>query len=244
MEPLSFKERAKTLMDPIIVQHYKDYNEVYYTGNLGLFERWTHKSLEKGKRAESQPLVLDIGGGDGQHVPFLSGKFANYTILDLLDHSKSLNPGIADEDLPRVNFVVGNAEELPFEDDSFDRIILTCILHHVDSPVKVLNECRRVLRNGGVLSLYLPNDPGMLYRWIRHFGAHKKYAKRTNRPLSEIKYLWAIEHQNHVLGISTIIKSVFIRDVVSRRSYPIPFGSWNLNLFQIYQISISKDNDA
>ena len=110
--------------------------------------------------------------------------------------------------------------------------------------MKVLNECRRVLRNGGVLSLYLPNDPGMLYRWIRHFGAHKKYAKRTNRPLSEIKYLWAIEHQNHVLGISTIIKSVFIRDVVSRRSYPIPFGSWNLNLFQIYQISISKDNDA
>ena len=231
-------------MDPIIVQHYKDYNDVYYTGGLGLFERWTHKSLEKGKKSTTQSLVLDVGGGDGQHVPFLTGEFSKYTILDLLDHSQKLNPAIKKVDLSKVNFVLGNAEELPFVNDSFDRIILTCILHHVDSPAKVLSECRRVLRDGGELSIYLPNDPGMIYRWIRHFAAHKKYARQTKRPIAEIKYLWALEHQNHVLGISTVVRRTFQSDSIRRRSYPLPLASWNLNLFQIFQISINKVKDA
>ena len=231
-------------MDPIIVQHYKNYNDVYYTGGLGLFERWTHQSLERGKKTTPQSSILDIGGGDGQHVPFLSGKFSKYTILDLLDHSQKLNPAIESVDLPKVNFVLGDAENLPFNDESFDRVILTCILHHVDSPAKVLSECRRVLRSGGELSVYLPNDPGMIYRWIRHFAAHKKYAKRTKRPIAEIKYLWAIEHQNHVLGIGTVIRQTFQNDSIRRRSYPLSIGSWNLNLFQIFQISITKDKDV
>lgn len=230
-------------MDPRIVQHYKDYNEVYYTGSLGLFERWTHMSLEKGIKTLSHPSILDIGGGDGQHVPYLSSEFSNYTILDLLDHSKKLNPTINEEDLSKVHFVVGDAEKLPFENDSFDRIILTCILHHVDSPANVLSDCRRVIRDGGVLSIYLPNDPGMVYRWVRHFGAHKKYANQTKRPISEIKYLWAIEHKNHVLGVSIIVKNIFQEDSVLRRSHPLALGSWNLNLFQVYQIVINKVKD-
>jgi phosphatidylethanolamine/phosphatidyl-N-methylethanolamine N-methyltransferase len=231
-------------MDPLIVQHYEDYNDIYYTGGLGLFERWTHQSLEKGKKIALQSSILDIGGGDGQHVPFLSGKFSNYTILDLLDHSQKLNPAINGEDIPKIHFILGNAEKLPFDNESFDRIILTCVLHHVDSPANVLSECRRVLRNGGELSIYLPNDPGMIYRWIRHFGAHKKYAKRTKRPIAEIKYLWAIEHQNHVLGISTLIRQTFKSDSIRRRSYPLPFGSWNLNLFQVFQIVMNKDKNV
>lgn len=231
-------------MDPLIVRHYEDYNDVYYTGGLGLFERWTHQSLEKGKKIAPQLSILDIGGGDGQHVPFLSGKFSNYTILDLLDHSQKLNPAINGVDILKIHFVLGDAEKLPFDNESFDRIILTCVLHHVDSPAKVLSECRRVLRNGGELSIYLPNDPGMIYRWIRHFGAHKKYAKRTKRPIEEIKYLWAIEHQNHVLGISTVIRQTFKCDSIHRRSYPLPLGSWNLNLFQIFQIVVNKDKNV
>lgn len=228
-------------MDPIIVQHYEDYNEVYYSGSLGWFERWTHELLEKINQKSFNSVILDIGGGDGQHVPFLASNFDRYFILDLLDHSKKPNSGIEKELLPKVNFVVGDAEKLPFKDNSADRIILTCVLHHVDSPVKVLSECRRVIRNQGLISIYVPNDPGMIYRWIRHFAAHKKYAKKTNRKVSEIKYLWALEHKNHVLGINTILSTVFRNDKVQRRKYPLPFLSWNINLFQIYQIYVSKD---
>jgi ubiquinone/menaquinone biosynthesis C-methylase UbiE len=231
-------------MEPIIVQHYKDYNDVYYSGSLGWFERWTHKSLEKFKQNNSNFIILDVGGGDGQHVPYIVGDYEKYIILDLLDHSKTPNPGISKLNLSKLDFIIGDAEVLPFEDGSVDRVILTCVLHHVDSPVKVLSECRRVLRDGGILSVYLPNDPGMVYRWIRHFGAHMKYAKKTKRKISEIKFLWAVEHKNHVLGLNTIVKMIFRNDVIRRRSYPLPLGSWNVNLFQIFQIYVNKGSNV
>ena len=230
-------------MDPIIVEHYKNYNNVYYSGTLGWFSRWIHNSLEKYSWPSSNSIILDVGGGDGQHVPFLKGNFHKYLILDLLDHSKNPNPGIKKQDLQKIKFVVGDAAELPFDNCSVDRLILTCVLHHVDSPLKVLNECRRVLRDGGVLSVFIPNDPGMVYRWIRHFSAHKKYAKKTQRKITEIKYLWALEHKNHVLGISKVLEMVFQSDDVRKRTYPLPLGSWNINLFQIYQVQVRKLNN-
>jgi ubiquinone/menaquinone biosynthesis C-methylase UbiE len=228
-------------MDPMIIKHYEDYNDVYYTGSLGKFEKWTHQLLEKQDVNSLDSIVVDIGGGDGQHVSYLNGNFDRYYILDVIDNSKKLNRSVGKENLNKIDFVLGNAEKLPFGDDTVDRIILTCILHHVDSPKKVLSECRRVLRNGGTISIYLPNDPGFLYRIIRHFAAHLKYARKTKRPMSVIKYLWAVEHKNHVLGLSIIIKNVFKNDAIIHRSYPFHFGSWNLNIFQIFQIEISKD---
>ena len=48
----------------------------------------------------------------------------------------------------RGNFVVSTAEELKFEDDSFDMVVGVDILHHVDIP-KALREVRRVLKDGG-----------------------------------------------------------------------------------------------
>jgi len=46
--------------------------------------------------------------------------------------------------------VQGDAEALPFENDSFDAVLCSELLEHVPSPPKVLNEVQRVLRNGGV----------------------------------------------------------------------------------------------
>ena len=228
-------------MDPMIIQHYENYNDVYYTGSLGRFEKWTHRALEKQEFNSLYSVVVDIGGGDGQHIPYLRSDFEHYYILDVIDNSKKLNRNFENKNFDKIKFILGNAERLPFGDDTVDRIILTCILHHVDSPKKVLSECRRVLRPGGILSIYLPCDPGFLYRIIRHFAAHIKYARKTKRAISEIKYLWAVEHKNHVLGLSVIIKNIFKNDTIIHRIYPFYFGSWNLNLFQIFQIKKLKD---
>jgi ubiquinone/menaquinone biosynthesis C-methylase UbiE len=227
-------------IDPKILQHYENYNSVYYSGALGFFENWAHNSLERYQSESLHQKILDVGGGDGQHVAFVSRTFNQYTILDILDHSKNPNSGISIDNLKKLQFIKGNAEKLPFKDEKFDRVILTCILHHVDSPDSVLKECRRVLRNGGVLSIYLPCDPGLVYRWIRHFMAHMKYAKKTKQNISSVKYLWALEHKNHVLGLSTLIKEIFSADIVKKVNYPFRIGSWNINLFKIYQITLVK----
>ena len=47
-------------------------------------------------------------------------------------------------------FLKGRGEELPFEDKSFDIIILANVLDHVESPKKVLSEVKRVLKDNGI----------------------------------------------------------------------------------------------
>jgi SAM-dependent methyltransferase len=52
---------------------------------------------------------------------------------------------------------VAGAESLPFRDASQSVVILDCVLEHVDSPLKSLAECHRVLKPGGVLYIYTTN---------------------------------------------------------------------------------------
>lgn len=53
-----------------------------------------------------------------------------------------------------VQFEHCNATELPFMDNSIDFIVSTGSLHHWKKPVKVLNECYRVLKNGKEAWIY------------------------------------------------------------------------------------------
>jgi SAM-dependent methyltransferase len=49
------------------------------------------------------------------------------------------------------SFVQGDLHRMPFEDQSFDTVLLLEVLLHVADPVTVLRECRRVVEPGGVL---------------------------------------------------------------------------------------------
>jgi SAM-dependent methyltransferase len=51
--------------------------------------------------------------------------------------------------VPDGEFVVGDAENLPYPDDSFDAVICNFGLHHVSRPEQAVAECGRVLRSGG-----------------------------------------------------------------------------------------------
>ncbi len=48
-----------------------------------------------------------------------------------------------------INYVQGNAMEMPFADESFDGVISNGSLHEWERPIRVFNEIYRVLRKGG-----------------------------------------------------------------------------------------------
>ena len=52
--------------------------------------------------------------------------------------------------------VVADGKELPFRDGSFDRILIECVLEHIDEAEKVMAESSRVLKKGGKLFVSLP----------------------------------------------------------------------------------------
>ncbi len=74
--------------------------------------------------------IVDIGSNDG-HCFFEWKKRENVTPVDIDEY-----------DIP--NFVRADAENLPFKDKEFDVACLFEIVEHVDNPIKVLSEARRV----------------------------------------------------------------------------------------------------
>jgi len=114
------------------------------------------------------------------------------------------------------------------------------VLHHVSPVDEALSEARRVTKNGGSISIYLTCDPGVVYRAIRHFVSHKKQAKLFGKSMSEVKFLWAIEHPNHFPGILHTIRHIYGNDEITISRRPFPLLPWNFNIYNLMTITVSK----
>jgi len=126
--------------------------------------------------------------------------------------------------------VFADAHHLPFADNFFDRIIVTCVLHHLGDPNRAIKELRRCLSPDGTLSIHLSGDPSLLYRLLWKLGSRRNL-KKLGVPNPDFQH--AIEHIGNVFSLDAIISEVFKSDRIRRRSFPF---SWQLLLFRTYQI--------
>jgi len=55
------------------------------------------------------------------------------------------------------DWVVGDAQMLPFRSNAFETIYASHVIEHLEDPEMFLRECHRVLRRGGRLFVYTPN---------------------------------------------------------------------------------------
>ncbi len=95
-------------------------------------------------------ILIDIGSGTG-YLSIEIGKRAPQLKIYGVDLSKKMVE-IATSNargIKNVQFKFGNAAELPFEDESVDFIVSTGSFHHWKNPIKIFNECYRVLKNSG-----------------------------------------------------------------------------------------------
>ena len=95
-------------------------------------------------------ILIDIGSGTG-YLSIEIGKRAPQLKIYGVDLSKKMIE-IATSNargLKNIQFKFGNAAELPFEDESIDFIISTGSFHHWKNPIKIFNECYRVLKSSG-----------------------------------------------------------------------------------------------
>lgn len=204
------------------------FNKIHYSGAIGIYSGILHRGLEKNTKP-FYSRVLELGAGSGEHLQFVQHNFDEYICLDLeLPDKLPIRLG--------VKFVQGDAEKLTYQEGEFDRVLNVCLLHHVSSAEKVLREMRRVTKTGGQINIFLPCDPGMVYRWIRHWTTHKKTSKVMKKPMHFVKYMWAIEHKGHFLAVKSLITEIFKEDRVRVKRYPFQFFSWNANLFVHYSI--------
>lgn len=98
--------------------------------------------------------ILDIGCGTGYLLRQLAHRYPSAETLSGVDPAEGMIK-VAEamtSDL-RLNFTTGMAEQLPYEDASFDLVISTTSFDHWHDQQAGVNECARVLRPGGQLIL-------------------------------------------------------------------------------------------
>jgi exopolysaccharide biosynthesis WecB/TagA/CpsF family protein len=94
--------------------------------------------------------VLDLGCGNGSYTAELAQRAEYVCGIDLhMPHLKAFR-----DHIPRVQ---GTGEQLPFASESFDAVTMIEVLEHTNCDTKVLAECFRVLKPGGILVLFVPN---------------------------------------------------------------------------------------
>ena len=212
-------------------------NTQIYSGLSGKLLQLTHKQLAAfGNKFQTQhDNVLEIGAGQGEHFPFVNTNFAKYTMSDISDWGAPDISKILETD-NRVTFETQDIQTLTYPDSSFDRVITTCVIAHVDEPYESFLEVRRVTKNEGTCSFLVSADPSILLRFIRAMLTAPKM-KKLSSPYLLIN---AISHRNSANGIIEIAKHVFRDDQVQIKYLPFRIRSWNLSTHIIINVKIRK----
>ena len=105
-------------------------------------------------------ILLDIGTGPGYLPIEIANRSSAVRIIGVdlsrkliqMARSNAQEAGLSD----RLEFQLGNAGRLEFEDSAFDMVISTGMLHSLKDPVRVLQEIYRVLKAGGQAWIFDP----------------------------------------------------------------------------------------
>jgi len=138
--------------------------------SFGQNRRWRRAMVDH-VIAGDPPLVLDVATGTAGVAQQLVGRSpARVVGVDLSE--QMLRFGAAKIERAhlddRIDFVIGNAVQLPFADASFDALTFTYLLRYVDDAEATLRELARVVKPGGgiaSLEFFVPPNPFWRMWW-------------------------------------------------------------------------------
>ena len=174
------------------------YTRISLTGNKHtLYAKVLHRFIEKRFGvSDNFPKTLEIGSDQGQHRSFVKHQYEEYVECDL--HL----PNTVSKDV-RVKNIKGNINNLPFSNNEFDRVVLTCILHHIEDVGRALNEVKRVTKINGQITVLVPKEPSMIYFLVRNVLMLLKH-KNIKRVLEFHK----LHQQQHIGNYKLIINAI------------------------------------
>ena len=172
--------------------------------------------------AERHTHALDIGTGAGHAAFALAPCAENIVGLDITSQmAQAALRNAGDRGIESFSASVGNAEHLPFPDESFPLVICRYTGHHFHNPARVLQEVTRVLTAAGrflIVDNTSPDDP-IADRWIN--------TVEVLRDPSHVREWSQSEWQGyfHAAGLSFAVKHTWLKmlefdDWVARQQTP------------------------
>jgi SAM-dependent methyltransferase len=122
---------------------------------------------------EPGSLVLDVGAGFGRHAFEIARRGARVVALDyagdeVLGTRDTFAAMVEADEIPEARYVGvlrGDATRLPFADDSFDAVITSEVLEHIQNDVGAVAEMARVLKPGGRFAATVPSWLPEVVNW-------------------------------------------------------------------------------
>jgi ubiquinone/menaquinone biosynthesis C-methylase UbiE len=138
-----------------------------YDRQLAKVERAGLEAMRQALLADAGGRVLEVGGGTGANLPHYGPAVETLTLTEPEPAMLRRLQRRVREEAPETAVVKAPAEDLPFDDDSFDVAVSTLVLCGVDNQPRALSELRRVLRPGGRLIFveHVRSEEPSLARW-------------------------------------------------------------------------------
>lgn len=166
-ETVDVQDKAKRVASVFhsVAQKYDVMNDLM---SLGIHRLWKKTAIDL-LGVHSGQTVLDIAGGTGDLTAAIAKKIGPRGKVILLDINSSMlsigrdrmiDKGLIDN----ITYAQANAEMLPFQDNTFNRIIIGFGLRNVTDKDAVLRSMFRVLKPGGralILEFSKPTLPGL-----------------------------------------------------------------------------------
>lgn len=150
-------------------------------------------------------LILDFPCGRGFYLNMLRYVSTCRLIGAELDWDVLLKAKRNVGALPDLELMRANVYHMPFADNTFDAVIMSEILEHIEDDVQALREAYRVLKPGGVVAITVPNadypflwDPiNRTLEWL--FGTHIQSGPFAGIWANHVRLYWRDDLRRAVL---------------------------------------------
>lgn len=152
------------------------------------YEAWfeKHEAAYISESLALRPFVpwegrgIEIGVGSGRFAAPLGVQVGVDPSAAMLAHAAARG----------IEVVEGTAEDLPFQDGSFDHALVVTTICFVDSPAQMLAEARRVLRPGGRLVIgFIDRESALGQHYLAHQAESVFYREATFLSADEVEHL-------------------------------------------------------
>jgi 2-polyprenyl-3-methyl-5-hydroxy-6-metoxy-1,4-benzoquinol methylase len=119
-------------------------------------QRWVLRTLDRVRRTAEIGRMINVGCGEGDIDSEFRRSSSDLVACDLNEgdvaHARALNA-----DVTGIEYLVSDAQQLPFDDASFDVVCCLEVIEHVADPHACLSELARIVRAGGHVVLTCPS---------------------------------------------------------------------------------------
>ena len=143
--------------------------------------------------------ILEIGFGNGKFFHQVLDAAEGLTLTGI-DYSKTMVQSAENNNAElvrsgRLKLLQGNSDQMPFPDESFDKVFCINVAYFWDEPLSHLREILRVLKPGGMLYVTVRSVESMERMPFTKYGFRKVNSETWKQQCSSAGFIWEKEEK-------------------------------------------------